>query len=146
IRKKAMKKQLLILFLAIPFLGCYKDEERGQYATDNTAPQPISGPSVENLPGAAVITYQIPDDDDLLYVKASYTLDNGEMVEQKASAYTNSLKIEGIGRSREVPVTLVAGDRSKNESTPVVITARPMDAHIYTDFQSLEEVPDFGGI
>ena len=128
------------------FLGCYKDEERGQYATDHMAPQPISAPAVQNLPGAAIITYSIPGDEDLLYVKATYTLDNGEIVEQKASAYTNSLKIEGIGRSREVPVTLVAGDRSKNESTPVVVTAHPLDAHIYTVFQTVEVVPDFGGI
>lgn len=141
-----MKEQFFTLVLAILFLGCYKDEERGQYATDNVAPQPISSPSVQNLPGAAIINYTIPDDEDLLYVKATYTLDNGEVVEQKASAYTNSLKIEGIGKAREVPVTLVAGDRSKNESAPVVVTAQPLDAHIYTVFQTVEVVPDFGGI
>lgn len=141
-----MKLHVLSLIAAVVCLSCYKDEERGQYAIDDVPPGPVSAPVVENLPGAAIISYSIPEDDDLLYVKATYTLDNGDVVEQKASAYTNSLKIEGIGRSRDVSVTLVAGDRSKNESSPVVVKATPLNAHIYSVFETLQVVADFGGI
>src|SRR5690606_9011 len=122
---------------AVLLSGCQK-AERGQYPIDSEAPGTVALKEIENLPGGAVITYEIPSDEDLLYVKAVYQLDNGEIVEQKASAYTNKLKIEGIGRSRPLEVILTAGDRSQNESAPVSVTVHPKDAAIYDIRNSLK--------
>ncbi len=141
-----MKTYTILLLLFTCFFCSCAEEERGQYATDSVPPGEIKTATVENIPGAAIISYVIPDDTDLLYVKAIYTLDNGEVVEQKASAYASSLTIEGIGKSREVIVTLVAGDRSKNESKPVVVTTHPLDAPIYSILESIQSFSDFGGI
>ncbi len=143
-----MKNYILLLVLFVcSFSSCYKEDiDRGQYPIESVPPGEVTSPTVKNLPGAAIITYTIPEDEDLLYVKATYTLDNGEIVEQKASAYANSLRIEGIGKSREVEVILVAGDRSKNESKPVKVITHPTDAPIYAVFKTLVSGPDFGGI
>lgn len=141
-----MKNYILLLLCVFLFSSCFDEDERGQYSIENVPPGKVESPEVVNIPGGSIITYTIPDDEDLLYVKATYTLDNGEVMEQKASAYVNSLKIEGIGKSREVDVTLVAGDRSKNESEPITVQAFPLDAPIYTVFETLEVTPDFGGI
>lgn len=141
-----MRNFLWLFIIAGCLSSCFKESDRGQYPIEDVPPGPVSSPQVENLPGAAIISYAIPEDEDLLYVKAVYTLDNGEVVEQKASAYTNKLKIEGIGRSREVDVKLICGDRSKNESEPVVVKAHPLDASIYNVFETLHVQPDFGGI
>lgn len=141
-----MKKYILLLLVAGLFNSCYKEDERGQYPTDKVPPGEIESPQVKNVPGGAIISYVIPDDEDLLYVKAIYTLDNGTVMEQKASAYASSLKIEGIGKSRDVSVTLIAGDRSKNESKPVVLTAHPLDSPIYAILNSIKAYDDFGGI
>ena len=135
---------LLLLFTCF-FFSCRQDE-MGQYPTDSVPPGEIKSPTVENVAGGAIISYVIPDDADLLYVKAIYKLDNGDVMEQKASAYSSSLKIEGIGKSREVTVTLIAGDRSKNESKPVVVITHPLDAPIYSVLNSINAVNDFGGI
>ena len=141
-----MKTWYLIMFVATVLLsGCQK-VERGQYPIDSEAPGTVVLTEIENLPGGAVITYEIPSDEDLLYVKAVYQLDNGEIVEQKASAYTNKLKIEGIGRSRPLEVLLIAGDRSQNESVPTSVTVHPKDAAIYDILNSLKAYDDFGGI
>lgn len=141
-----MKKYILLITMAGYFMSCYKESERGQYAIEKTPPGEITSPIVENVAGGAIITYVIPDDEDLLYVKAIYTLDNGEKVEQKASAYTNNLIIEGFGKSREVGVDLIAGDRSKNESKPVRVMAHPLDAPIYAVYNSIRVSEDFGGV
>src|SRR5690606_21679653 len=120
-----MKKCFLYHVCLIFILWSCSESEIGQYPIDSEAPGIVGSISVENLKGAAVVSYDIPDDDDLLYVKAIYRLDNGEEVEQKASAYANSIRIEGLGKSREQEVLLVTGDRSKNESEPVAVTIHP---------------------
>src|SRR5690606_17977151 len=120
--------------------------EIGQYPIDGEAPGQVENITVENLKGAAIISYDIPDDEDLLYVKAIYRLDNGDEVEQKASAYVNSIRIEGLGKSRQQEVLLVTGDRSRNESQPVTVTIHPEDAPIYDVFSSLHINNDFGWI
>lgn len=141
-----MKIHYITLMLFAFLLHACTEDERGQYPIDNVAPGEVTSPSVENVPGGAIISYNIPNDEDLLYVKAIYTLDNGEVMEQKASSYASSLKIEGIGKSREVEVTLIAGDRSKNESKPIMVKAHPLDAPIYSILESVRANDDFGGI
>ena len=132
----------LIVFI---FSSCGKNDI-GQYSTDSIPPGEVKSPEVKNVPGGAIISYIIPDDDDLLYVKAVYTLPNGKVMEQKASAYTSSLAIEGFGKSNDIAVTLIAGDRSKNESKPTVVMAHPLDAAIYSIIKTVSINSDFGGI
>lgn len=141
-----MKTYAILLLLFAFFAYSCKEDERGQYALDSIPPGEVKTPTVENVAGGAIISYVIPDDVDLLYVKAVYTLDDGTVMEQKASAYASTLKIEGIGKSREVKVTLIAGDRSKNESKPVVVTTHPLDSPIYAILASIQAYNDFGGI
>ncbi len=141
-----MKRNVLIPFMTLGFLYGCSESEIGQYAVDNVSPDAVRNITVENLKGAAVISYDIPNDEDLLYVKVIYKLDNGQTMEQKASAYANSVKVEGLGRSREQEVQIVTGDRSKNESAPVSVTIHPQDAPIYDVFNSLQARSDFGGI
>ncbi|WP_236970756.1 DUF5000 domain-containing lipoprotein [Membranihabitans marinus] len=135
----------LLMFSFCCFLSC-ETEERGQYAVDSIPPGKVSNATVENIEGGAIINYTIPNDDDLLYVKAVYERTSGEIVEQKSSSYSNSIQIEGIGKSREVKVQLIAGDRSQNESEPVEVIAQPLDAAIYSILDSMKMDSDFGGM
>ncbi len=139
-------KSLLILVFILSFIWSCKEEERGQYPLDNIAPGKISNPVVENIPGGSVISYEIPADDDLLYVKVIYKLDNGTVMEQKASAYANKIKVEGLGESKKQIVSLIAGDRSKNESQPVEVEIHPLEAPIFGILESVNITNDFGGV
>lgn len=124
-----------------------QEEERGQYPVESGAPGKVTSARVEeNTMGGAVITYDYIDEKDVLYVKANYTLDNGKPMELKASAYTNKITIVGIGRSREVPVTLTVVDRSRNESESVEVIAHPLDSPIYELANTVVMSADFGGI
>ena len=141
-----MKKvYLLTVVLLCLFYSCSK-EEIGQYPVDGVAPGEIKTPEVRNIPGGAIISYIIPDDEDLLYVKVIYKLDNGTTMEQKASSYERSVKVEGLGRSREQTVQLIAYDRSNNSSNPVTVSIHPEDAAIYSILESIDTQADFGGI
>lgn len=145
-----MKRNKNIVFLLtcmLILLYACKEDERGQYPIDSVAPAKVASAWVEkNTPGGAVIGYNIPEEEDALYVKANYTLDDGTSMELKSSIYVNRIIIEGIGRSREVPVVLTVVDRSQNESEPVTVFANPLDSPIYEIANSLTIQEDFGGI
>jgi hypothetical protein len=100
----------------------------------------------ENIAGGSVIVYDIPQDKDALYVRARYSLDDGTPMELKASVYTGSITIVGIGKSRDVPVVLTVVDRSQNESEPVTVVARPLDSPIHALAEAMMLKEDFGGI
>lgn len=140
-----MKKYIgFLLFLAV-LASCKKQDSRYQYATDSVPPGAVKAVQVKNIAGGAELSYDLPDDEDLLYVEAVYTR-NGKTVKQKASSYGNVLNIEGFGRSQEVKVQLIAYDRSGNASEPVEVSAHPLDSDIYGIFQTLQVQKDFGGI
>lgn len=139
-------KYLIIFLIIVGAFNRCEEEQRGQIPLDSTPPQQITSISVENVPGGAIISYIIPEDDDLLYVKAIYTLNNGQKMEQKASAYSNKLEIVGIGKSRKQTVQIITGDRSKNESKPLEVEIHPLDSPIYDIMNSMLVRDDFGGI
>lgn len=139
-------KHLFWLFILLLLVFRCNESERGQYLIDSVPPGEIKLLRVENLEGESIIHYEIPDDDDLLYVKASYTRDNGVETEQKVSAYSRNIKIEGINRTHELDVELVAVDRSRNESLPVTVKVFPLDSPIHSTLASLMLAEDFGGI
>lgn len=142
-----MKINMFMIAGAILLFYACKEEERGQYPVESGAPSKVtSARVVENTPGGATIAYDYINEKDVLYVKASYTLDDGTPMELKASAYTNTIDIVGIGKSREVPVSLTVVDRSRNESEAVTVVAHPLDSPIYELANSIAIKADFGGI
>lgn len=136
---------ILALLPILLIFGCKNEDFIGQYPTDETAPSEVKSTQVKNLPGAAVIKYSIPNDDDFLYVKAVYER-GGKLMEQKASVYNDSLLLEGFGRSQEIDVQLFAMDRSNNASNPVNVKIHPLDAPIFGILESMKVQDDFGGI
>lgn len=141
-----MKQYCIILMVLLGFCSACKKEPRGQYPVDSVPPGAIKSPQVKNIAGGAIITYVLPGDEDLLYVKATYKLGNGTAMEEKASVYAHSIEVEGFGKSQPSTVQLIAYDRSNNASKPVTVDIHPLDAPIYSIFKSLKVYDDFGGV
>lgn len=142
-----MKKLIVILIIAMPFMmwQCTEVKE-WQDAKDNIAPGPVSNPQVENLNGGAKITYTLPDDDDLLGVKAVYSLNDDVLRSAYASALNDSIVLDGYGNTEEHIVTLFTLDKSGNESVPVSVAINPLKPPVELIRQSLEVQKSFGGI
>ena len=136
---------LLGILLVGLMIAC-DEVEKSQYATDSVPPGQVSDVDVDNVPGGAVITYKVPDDDDLLYVKAVYRMSDGTQVEQKSSAYTTRIVVEGLGRAQKQTVQLICGDLSGNESAPYLQEIDPLDSPIYEIQESIQMTEDYGGI
>ncbi len=127
-----MKKKLLICCMAIILfaLQACKQDKLGPVANDGTGPGPLTNVTVVNLNGAAKISYNLPKDPDILYVRAIYTSKQGEVRETKVSRYNSSLTVVGFG---DVPAA--RGNRkSKSVSrlhiAPVVAVGALLDGSV----------------
>lgn len=136
----------MISVLAMSLYSC-KEDVIGQYPVEFTPPDSVSNVTYESLPGAVQLTYKLPVDKDLMYVKATYTLDDGTKMEAAASAFTNKLLIDGFGKGDSIrTITLVAVDLNQNVSLSKEIKVIPKESPIYDVFNSIKAGADFGGI
>ena len=137
---------LIITMLAISLYSC-KEDYVGQYPIEFVAPDSVSKVTYESLPGAVKLSYKLPADKDVLYVKATYTLDNGQVMEAMASAFTNKLLIEGYGKGDSIrTIQLVAVDLNQNVSLPITVKVKPQESPIYDVKKTIVAGTDFGGI
>lgn len=143
-------KQFLLVFLLPLFIttviSCSEEEGPQPIGGDGSAPGPVSNVTVQNLPGKARLTYTIPEDPNLLYIVARYTLENGTDMEEKVSYYDNTMLLEGFAGLSSIDVTITAVSKDEVESTPVQVTVEPEKAPIYDVYDSLNTGADFGGI
>jgi hypothetical protein len=140
-----MRNTLFSIIIGFIALAC-KEESFWQEPIDTNPPGEIANVEVENIPGGAILRYALPHDEDLLYVKAVYSLKDGITSEVRASLYNDTLKIQGFGDTAERQVKLIAVDRSRNESQAVETTIVPLVPPVVTIGETLELIPDFGGV
>ena len=113
---------------------------------DGVAPGMVTAVGYNSVPGGADIFYTLPDDEDLLYVKANYTLANGKKINTRVSMYDDTLRVRGYADTDPRIIDIVTGDRSGNESEPVQITITPKPSPIYDILESVAVNPTFGGV
>jgi len=145
---KALKIHFIFLFLLVivSMLACDEDEGSSPLEDNTEKPDIVTNLSVENLPGKAIISYTLPSNQDLLYVKAVYTLPTtGEEIEVKSSFYNNNLTVEGFLTTNEQEIKLYAVNRSEVTSDPVPVTIKPLESPIWEVFRSIKVSAAFGG-
>lgn len=125
--------------------ACKKEEHASLYGT-GSIPAPVTSTSVTNLPGAAEITYSLPHDNSILYVKAEYERQPGNKQEMKASYYANKLIVDGFGDTLAHTVKLYVVNQSEQASEPVTVTVKPLTPPVTLVYRSLLVGEDFGGL
>ncbi|MGV8135690.1 MAG: DUF5000 domain-containing lipoprotein [Mangrovibacterium sp.] len=136
----------LIIFNLLLHASSCKEEPIGQYPTDKIPPKPVENVTVENFPGGATISYDIPEEEDLLYVKIPYQLPNGKMRTNKSSVFENQITIKGFGKSKKEKIALISVDRSQNESEPYYVDIEPEDNPIFSIHSNMVIQEAFGGL
>lgn len=139
-----MKNRILIFLLSLITATACVEQGMGPIEKDQKAPSPVTNVLVENLPGGAKISYTLPDNPNLLYVKADFNI-GGQPQEVKSSYYNNNLIVEGFGDTKEYEVTLYAVSRSEVASPGVKTVVKPLPAAMYDAFSSLVVKESFGG-
>lgn len=136
-------KYIIILL----FFACSEDNFNKPYGpNDQMAPGIVTMIKYEAVPGGVVMQVKNPSDEDLLYVKAKYRLDSGKEMEERISAYSNMITIEGFGDINEKTIILSAVDRMENEGESTIVKVIPGEPPYIKAFETLDMYVTFGGI
>jgi hypothetical protein len=141
---KATKICFMMFAACFVWYAC-EEEPIGQRQNDGKPPKKVESVEIEPIPGGAILTYPVPDDEDLLYVKAVYER-NGKICESKASLYSNTLTVEGYGDMLIHDVAIIAVDRSQNESAPLVVQIKPLEPEVITISKMIRVESASGGV
>src|SRR5688500_9886089 len=96
-----------MILTTVWFAGCKKvDSELEPVSTDMTKPGVVTNVQVQNINGAAYITYALPDSKNILYVLARYPINTDRIRETKSSYYNDTVFVDGFARAQEYEVTL----------------------------------------
>lgn len=139
---------LIMLVMINTLFSC--QETSAIYYYDENAPAPIlidgNSVSVENLAGKSVLSYDVPNDENLLYVKAVYESAPGVIRQAHSSRFVDTLAIEGFAQSGEYAVKLYTVGKNEKESGPLILTVTPLSPPLEDAFPSLNMIATFGGI
>jgi hypothetical protein len=139
-----MKKVHFLSILSFVFLllwSCESDK-----AGDNSPPGLLTVLEVTPTNGGAVISYVLPADNDILYVRADYTNGKGEHVFRSVSKHVNEIEVSGFLLEEDVTISLSVVDENENFSNAVELVVRPLKSFIYLVQESIAIEPDLGGV
>ena len=87
---------VVLTSLIFMLLSCdHKSDLNDPIGKNDVVPLPVTVTGIENISGAALIEYALPNDDNINYIEAVYEI-NGREVKTKASFYTSTLLLEGF--------------------------------------------------
>lgn len=134
-----------ILLLTLLWYSCKKDQNN--YIDPNApAPAQVTDLKITSMPGGAVVTYKIPMDSNLAYVKATYEIQPGIFREAKSSYYTDTLALVGFGDTLSHEVKIYSVGRNEKESAPIAINVQPLTPPVRSVFETLKMTATFGGV
>ena len=140
-KKQLNKAVLFLLFIFAAIISCSDHED-----LDTSPPGVLSNVSVTPTNGGGIISYTLPSDDDILYVKAVYTNSQGEEVYRVSSKHNTSVEITGLSQLTPVNVKLFVVDLNENVSETVSIDFTPLKSFIFFVQESIQISPDLGGV
>lgn len=135
---------LLAILVSLLFFAC-EEKQLEPINESKGKPAPVSDVVVMYAPGGAILSFKLPPDDDVLAVKAVYTLSNGKVRESITSFYGDNLKIEGYNDTNEHEALLYTVSRSQELSDPLLVKFTPQESPLSKAIRTMEISSDFGG-
>ena len=131
----------IFLFSLILLISCDKNE-----SGDTVAPGSITIENIIPTNGGGIISYLLPSDSDILFVRAEYTNSLGDDVYRVSSSHNNSVEIDGLNQNTPINVRLYVVDESQNISDPTEVEFTPLPSFIYLVQESISISPELGGV
>jgi len=141
-----MKIKILIALIVVTLIYGCKEDVKGPLVANDYIPPEVTDIKIENMPGGAKITYNIPENSDILYVMARFQPQNDAYREVKSSIYKNFIILDGFPDTREYPVYLHSVSRSEVRSPGVMTKVNPLKPPIESVFETLTVHATFGGV
>jgi len=134
----------LLFLMSFVIVSCSEDQI-GQTATNKTPPSPLSNVIVTPTHGGAYVTYSLPNEKDISYVKCEFEY-NGKKRTVLSSVYKNYLEVDGLGEPEEIELRLCVVNHSEIESSVYLQKFTPLEAPMSFILNSFKVEPSFGGV
>ena len=138
---KTIKILAILLIPIITLIGCKDDENQ-----DSIPPGSLTIENITPTNGGGIISYTLPDDSDILFVRAEYTNSLGIDVYRVSSSYNDSIEIDGLNQNTPIQVRLFVIDENENMSQPVDVEFTPLPSFIFLVQESISIAPELGGV
>jgi hypothetical protein len=109
-------------------------------------PEKVEILAVDTVPGGVSVNYKIPPINDIIEIKAVYTLSNGQTRESSSSFYTSFMTIDGYNDTDEHEALIYTINRAREMSDPVPVKFRPGASSLSKATNSMQIINDFGGV
>lgn len=127
--------------------GCSGDyDEHVPLNSDEETPSQVKDVKIKEISGGAVLSYKIPEGENVSYVLASYERENGTKVQAKSSYYKNSIEIEGFSTTENQTVELQSVTKGEKKSEPLSVEFKPLMPSYISVYKSLKANATFGGV
>lgn len=141
-----IKHHIALLAACVLATGVISCKTESDDAREKVAPSPITHAEFTPTNGGGYFKFTAPDDEDFLYVRAEYTIDNGQVISRSSSVYSDSLIISGFGSVKPYPVKLYACDYFANESAPYTMEVTPLEPNVQAVAKTVKVRPGFANI
>lgn len=151
-----------LVALAMSVTACFQPVEGNTKSDTDVAPSPITEDMINRdacvaLPGEYHIIFKsLPEESNMLYVKAEYKVDNGQTIYKTMSVYSDTLVLEGFGSNEEYynpaeelyeyPIKLYSVSRADVASEPYVTYAQSQGPAVDVVAETIEIVPSFSSM
>lgn len=144
------KKYLAVLLpatMAVVMFACSKvDDYKDVVSGDKTKPDVVTNIKVTNGAGSAIITYDLPKSDNILYVQATYKINDKVTRNSKSSYYSDTIHVDGFAKGQDYTVTLTTVSRANVSSDPVEVKVTPGTPPYLEALPTIVAKADFGGV
>ncbi|MBQ8864224.1 MAG: DUF4959 domain-containing protein [Rikenellaceae bacterium] len=147
--------------VTMSFSACFSPVEGVPEPDGDVAPSPITEDMINreacvSAPGEYHIIFNsLPEEANMLYVKAEYKTDNGMIVKKTMSVYDDTLELEGFGSRGDYnpedetyayEVDLYAVSRAGSESEPLTTLVYPKGPSVDVVGQTVQIAPSFSSM
>jgi hypothetical protein len=143
-----MKKILYLYLIAVAGI-CFSctEKEIAPISESSGKPEQVEILAADSvIPGGVVINYKIPPINDIIEIKAVYTLTTGQKRESSTSFYTSFMTIEGYHDTLIHEAEIYTINRAREMSDPVLVKFRPGESTVSKVAKSMQITGDFGGV
>ncbi len=140
-----MKTTIYVLIVLLALVSGCEEKQLEPITGSLGKPGVVTDIETEPAPGGATITYRIPEAEDILGVKAVYTLSTGKTYEATSSFYENKLEIAGYNDVLEHTAKVFVVNRAQEMSDPVEVSFTPLESSLNKVTTTMEIISAFGG-
>ncbi|TDQ08097.1 DUF5000 domain-containing lipoprotein [Pedobacter metabolipauper] len=137
---------IAVIFTILCLYGCSK-QGRLDFVDENLpAPAQVNSVKSTSTPGGAILTYKLPVDENMSYVKAVYEIQPGVFREAKSSRFTDTLKLVGFGDTLSHEVKIYSIGKNEKSSEATLVTVIPKTPPVLSVYKTAVMAATFGGV